>query len=452
MNQAGKTQEKKRKMHNKNKAVLAGLILLVFLININSIANIGISIGTGANNAPILKNVESVQIAVVGEPFELDIDAADKDNDILEYSVQFEGNNLFGMDSRTGIISFTPTEEQVGEHNILVRVSDKQARDFQNVRLVIKRYKPEFIVNKTFPALLLKIGEQEMKALKVKNTGKEDLDITIKEDFDFIEGAKQARIAAGREEEVSLNFSSNKTGVFTGSIFIKSASVVEELPLIVEVESKNVSIDAGIEIDSISKKFYAGDELIVKLFVFNFLNKKEDVVLEYKILDVYNNIITNEHETLAVITKNTLIRKFHLPSYLPEGDYVIAVAAKYKDSIGTSSSLFHIVKNEKKNLIDYIRDYKVYIFILLIAFLILIISFVNYIKLKGIERFRTPVKVYSFLKKTSNAEKAVKKINKQIFILENAFSEGYINRSSYYKSKKKLEKMIKEARKQKKAE
>lgn len=452
MNQIGKTQGKKRKMYKKNKAILIGLLLLIFLVNLNSIANIGVSVSAGANSAPTLKNIEPLQIAVVGEPFELDIDAADKDNDILEYSTQFEGGNLFGIDSRTGVISFTPTEKQAGEYNVLIRVSDRQARDFQNIKFIIKRYKPEFIVNKTFPALLLKIGEQEIKALKVKNTGKEDLDITIKEDFDFIEGDKQVRIAAGREEDISLNFSSNKMGVFTGSIFIKSASVVEELPVVVEVESKNVSIDVNVEIDSIPKKISAGEELVVKLFVFNLLNKKEDVVIEYKILDAYNNAILEEHETLAVITKNTLIRKFYLPSYLPKGDYVIAVIAKYKDSIGTASSLFHILKNEKRNFIDYIRDYKEYIIIIFIVFLILIVSFVNYIKLKRIEKFRTPVKVYSFLKKTSNAEKAIKKINKQIFILEKAFGERYINKSSYYKSKKKLERMIREIKKKNKAD
>jgi hypothetical protein len=62
------------------------------------------------------------QFAKVGHPFTLTVNATDPDGgDLLEYTVQ---TNLFDIKRKSGLISFTPTAGQAGEHIVKVMVSD----------------------------------------------------------------------------------------------------------------------------------------------------------------------------------------------------------------------------------------------------------------------------------------------------------------------------------------
>ncbi len=72
-----------------------------------------------APGRPIIQGADL--IAYVGEPFSYQVIASDPDNDTLIYS---DSTNLFNIDSNTGIISFVPTEPQLGLHNFVVYVYD----------------------------------------------------------------------------------------------------------------------------------------------------------------------------------------------------------------------------------------------------------------------------------------------------------------------------------------
>ncbi len=66
---------------------------------------------------PSLKN----QTATEGTLFYYDINASDEENDILTFS---DNSSLFDIDNTTGIISFIPTNDDVGNHSINISVSD----------------------------------------------------------------------------------------------------------------------------------------------------------------------------------------------------------------------------------------------------------------------------------------------------------------------------------------
>jgi len=79
----------------------------------------GIRINT-SNNAPMFEL--SDMTAKVGEEFYYKVEAYDRENEWLEYSVVDQ--TLFGIHPHTGEINFIPAAEDVGVHDITISVSD----------------------------------------------------------------------------------------------------------------------------------------------------------------------------------------------------------------------------------------------------------------------------------------------------------------------------------------
>ena len=178
--------------------------------------------------------------------------------------------------------------------------------------------------------------------------------------------------------------------------------------------------------------------------------KKKDFFIHYKILDMQNNEIIEEDATMSIIERVTFTKSFSLPSYLKEGDYMLAAELRYENSTGTSSFLFHVVEENEQITINYLRDYRMYILIFIIAFIVFIFFFMNYRALRNIENLRSPTRVYNIFKKKetlAGAETAARKLLKQQEMLKNAFKSGYISEKSYKIVGKRIEKMLNEIKK-----
>ena len=91
------------------------------------------------NHPPVLKAIGD-QTATVGELFKLTVNAGDADNDTLTYSLDTNAS-FINMDAVTGLIEFTPTEEQAGCYYLNVSVSDSNVTgaltDHENITLKI---------------------------------------------------------------------------------------------------------------------------------------------------------------------------------------------------------------------------------------------------------------------------------------------------------------------------
>ncbi len=74
------------------------------------------------NDPPVIPDIPA-QIALEDEPFELRVDAFDPDfGDQLQFS---DDSEMFDINTRTGKITFNPTQENVGTHKIAITVKDK---------------------------------------------------------------------------------------------------------------------------------------------------------------------------------------------------------------------------------------------------------------------------------------------------------------------------------------
>jgi RHS repeat-associated protein len=79
---------------------------------------------TVANRPPVITTLPGVD-AAVGEDYTYDVDAIDADGDSLTYSI-LSGPTGLEIDAQTGLISWTPTADQVGEFEVTVEVNDAQ--------------------------------------------------------------------------------------------------------------------------------------------------------------------------------------------------------------------------------------------------------------------------------------------------------------------------------------
>ena len=100
-----------------SKKVLVLLSLLLFLPLFS-----GCFLAPSVNQTPTITSTP-ITTATVDEPYTYDVDATDPDGDTLTYSLT---TNPTGMtiDSATGLINWTPTSAQIGDHNVTVEVSD----------------------------------------------------------------------------------------------------------------------------------------------------------------------------------------------------------------------------------------------------------------------------------------------------------------------------------------
>lgn len=105
------------KAWNKFNQVNATLILNGVMRNVNLFLNMTFP--------PIAPNITSQPVtnAIEDELYTYQIEAFDENDDLLEYSL-LEGPLRMGINKSSGLISWLPTNEDVGNHNIIVQVSD----------------------------------------------------------------------------------------------------------------------------------------------------------------------------------------------------------------------------------------------------------------------------------------------------------------------------------------
>ncbi|HQR41209.1 MAG TPA: putative Ig domain-containing protein, partial [Gemmatales bacterium] len=118
-----------------------------------------LSVGTVPNRPPVITSVPVVD-AYVDEPYSYPVKAFDADFDVLNFTlVQGVGNA--SIDSATGLLSFMPTPETLGDHTIIVRVSDGQGGTVDqaytlNIRNNRTNHAPLFV---TDPVLRIVAGQ-----------------------------------------------------------------------------------------------------------------------------------------------------------------------------------------------------------------------------------------------------------------------------------------------------
>ncbi|MFH1972425.1 MAG: hypothetical protein ABIJ18_03015, partial [archaeon] len=162
--------------------------------------------------------------------------------------------------------------------------------------------------------------------------------------------------------------SSDETGTFSGEIFAKLGGISQSVPFILGIETLHVLFDARIDLQD-TGMVSSGSILPSQITVFSVGSpRKVDVVLNYYLKDMNNNIIWGDSETIAVEDQVSFRKDFKLPNEMDSGKYVMVLDVVYKTSVATSSAMFEV--GGIRGLLDYDNN-RVIISVMIIVIILL---------------------------------------------------------------------------------
>lgn len=234
----------------------------------------------------------------------------------------------------------------------------------QNKSYLIKKarqHEPDFDIDQIFLKALVRSGEFLERQARVMNTGSDLVTINI-EAFGLIDLVKidypSFTIKPGQTKIVGLNFSSvipeqkieQQPGVYVGKLIVKSAYAVKEIPIVVEIETKNVLFDMNLNPVGIDRKIQQGSDTAIEVRLFNLESiESANVDVEYFVKDMNGNTIISEIETVVVKTQASFFKTISIPKNLKPGPYVFIGQVRFGNSVGTSSYLFEVVGPETED-------------------------------------------------------------------------------------------------------
>ncbi len=250
-----------------------------------------------------------------------------------------------------------------------------------------------FSVNINEISVKLKQGEIETRDVVIRNNVNRQLNITISSqkigNFILIRDS-MITLAPGESKSISIDFIAriNDTpDLYLGKIKIKEDGTKEEILVILEIESKDILLDAYVEIPSTSKRVLPGEDLLAEIMIFNLGASRtaREIRIEYKIRDLDGNDIFEEHEIITIETQADFIKRIHIPENTEYGDYILYVRAIYNGEVASASARFEVVKS-KVTLGEKI----------FIAFVILIIAIILFLSEKKKKRLKEKQEKESF--------------------------------------------------------
>ena len=426
----------------------------------------------------------------VGEEYSCDISSDDDGGDNLIFS---DNTELFDINESTGEINFTAGSGDVGNHNINISVYDDSgcsnnfSSDILSLSVVGEEEEPVtpsgggggraivlpgFSLDQDSLKVLLKVDGTVEKSVKITNTGDMGLDISIS--FSGLDGfvevsEKEFNLDVDESKSVVFYFNafSSVSGVYSGEILFTSDSLETSLPVMVEVEERGILLDLRLDIPEERRELKKGEYVSAKIALFNLGGIDAiDVSVKYLVKNIDGEELISEEETIGITEGTSFIKKIDLPEDIDYGDYVFYAEANYENNKAVSGSLFEVVRVkhiEKPAVVQsemvaeqvfgmvksvYARP----IISLLVIIIILLVGLMGYqyLVLKNLpqSQHKKLREIYIGLKRSakSRSEKELykKKLEKQLKLVETAHRLKYISDKAYKKSKRDVEKVLRE--------
>lgn len=405
------------------------LILLVLPIVSASLAGFG-------NQPPVVESIDT-QYLIVGEPYSLAVKAVDSDKDALTFS---DNSELFDINSKTGEIKFIPKEEQIGRHVATISASDGQEIADITVYFVvdIAQRESKFELDKSAIKVLASYEEPKSESILITNLGGSEavysLDLQGIDNEAFL-SAEQAQIPAERSKSIDITFGKVKPGIYTGKLKVRSGEQVETLPVVFEVESKEIGFDAKLSLQA--EEFKPEAEVIFSVTAIDLLNSgPSEVRVYYYIYDLLGNEIYSKYEDIIVENQAAFTKSIILPTYLKGGEYVAAVKIVADQSVGTTSQIFKIAGEEKAEASTSAGiSWMMYIILGIIAVIAVFLIFTNRHELLKVKRLK--IKEIK-LTKIDGLIRKKKKYLSQLRALDAAFELKSVSKKNYEEIKRKI--------------
>ncbi|MBI1935171.1 hypothetical protein HYS31_01915 [Candidatus Woesearchaeota archaeon] len=227
---------------------------------------------------------------------------------------------------------------------------------------------PDFDIDQILLKVLVRSGEFIDKQIRIMNTGNELSSIKVEvsglSDIVKIDDSSFS-LKPGQTKVISLNFSSylpqdkieQQPGVYIGKLIVSSDKASKEIPIIAEIETKNVLFDMNLNPVAIERKVKQGSDTTIEVRLFNLESiESQNVDVEYFVKDINGNTIVSESETVVVKTQASFFKTLSIPKNLKPGPYIFAAITKFGKSVGTSSYMFEVIGPEEKGFLQFCKS------------------------------------------------------------------------------------------------
>jgi len=219
-------------------------------------------------------------------------------------------------------------------------------------------------------------GETSSRNIIITNLENQRLKFELNNTFlkDFIRMNETEFYINGKEsKEIKVDFIVSEDtlpDLYIGKIIATAGKTQKEILIAIEVESKSSLFDIKMNIPDKFQYVLPGEEILAQIDLYNLGSQgKTDASLDYIIKDSNGNEIVHEHDTFAVETSVSLIKRIKLPENLAFGKYILYTKVTYDGKVASASALFNVGEEElnKPQMFLYIL-----VLILIIAVLIII--------------------------------------------------------------------------------
>lgn len=221
-------------------------------------------------------------------------------------------------------------------------------------------------------------------SVRITNAGvlKKDFEVNV---FDLENLASlDSRIfdlGGGKVKELEITFSNKNNlteSVYVGGLEIISGAERKLIPIILEIESRDVLFDSNVALFP-TGRISPGDKINAEIKIYDLSQVgTASVDLIYFIKDFEGETIISESETIVVEDNVLITKSTTLPENLEPGDYVFGVALDYRGSVGTASSFFRVGKKKFASGLNLDSNF-LYIIILFVIIFFAFLLFIFYI-------------------------------------------------------------------------
>jgi hypothetical protein len=216
-----------------------------------------------------------------------------------------------------------------------------------------------FEIDQILLKVLVKSDEYIEKELRIMNVNDNPENISVE-----IEGVNELIqlkdrnfiLKPGQTKVVRLNFTSFNSeesieqapGVYIGKAIAKSARYSTEVPIVVEIESRNVLFDMNLNPVARDRRIAQGESTTFEIRVFNLKSiESYNVGMDFLVKDINGNTIVSERESVVVKTQASFFKTLKIPETLKAGNYVFVAQTSLGNSVGTSSYIFEVESKQE---------------------------------------------------------------------------------------------------------
>jgi len=212
----------------------------------------------------------------------------------------------------------------------------------------------------------------------IKITGLNDASYTVKmEGLEGLISVDKSKFAlnSGEEAFLKVRFSTgNETlGIYLGFLEISSKRQVQEIPIILEIQTSEVLFDGNMNLFPKGEDYNPGQKITADIKVYDLGSiGQSGVNLTYFFKDFKGNVLESRSENIIVNEEYEFSKTFDLSDF-KLGDYVLGVVIDYQGTIGTVSSYFKVVEKNRIAGSNWIMIIGLLILVILVFFILFLL-------------------------------------------------------------------------------